>query len=342
MIVVEWDLKTGWEDPHLRAYEPLPMIPASNVLQYATTCYEGLKLYRGYDGKLRMFRPELNAQRMARSAVRISLPSFEPAQWLKLLDYICGLDGARWLPKDEPGTFLYLRPFLMGTDPCIVMGPPQQAALVFFIQLMPIQHDVPGGMKLLASSADSIRAWPGGFGNAKLGANYGPTLKQGKEAKARGFAQVLWLFPGKDGQSYITEAGAANFFVLWKTREGRLQMITAPLDSEMVLEGVTRRSLMDVARERLPDIEVVERDFTIQELEQAVDEKRIVEAFVAGTAYFVSAVSGIENNGKYIEIPMAEKVGGTYALKLRGWISDIMYGRVEHEWGHVVEEGRRA
>jgi branched-chain amino acid aminotransferase len=145
--------------------------------------------------------------------------------------------------------------------------------------------DQPKGLKLLASQ-NGVRAWPGGFGYAKLGANYGPSLMANQEARARGYDQVLWLLNGM-----VTEAGASNFFVLWKSKEGKLQLVTAPLGDKIILDGVTRRSILQLARERLVNgigslgpVEIVERQFTMNDIVEAVKVGRMVEAFVAGTA----------------------------------------------------------
>jgi branched-chain amino acid aminotransferase len=143
----------------------------------------------------------------------------------------------------------------------------------------------PQGLKLLAST-DGVRAWPGGFGFAKVGANYGPSLMANGEARARGYDQVLWLLNGQ-----VTEAGASNFFVMWKSREGKTQLVTAPLGDKIILDGVTRRSILQLTRERLSHgrtgldpVEIVERQFTMEDVVQAVNEGRILEAFAAGTA----------------------------------------------------------
>ena len=149
------------------------------------------------------------------------------------------------------------------------------------------------GLKLLASYEDSIRAWPGGYGYAKLGANYGPSLDAHGKALRMGFNQVLWLF-GPDRQ--VTEAGASNFFIIWENKEtGKRELVTAPLENQLILPGVTRRSVLELVRTRLSQtvgdrgpLDVVERSFTIGEVEQASKEGRIVEAFVSGTAVSVS------------------------------------------------------
>ena len=209
---------------------------------------------------------------------------------------------------------------------------------MIFFTLMPCLYESTAGLKLLASAEATVRAWPGGFGHAKLGANYGPTLKAQGEARARGFSQILWLLPRGDGQLDVTEAGASNFFVVWRTSDGRVELVTAPLDGKLILEGVTRRSLLELARERLHEVEVVERVFDITEVIAAAAEGRLLEAFTAGTAFFLSPVCEIEFRGQSLEIPVTSEGGAKYAMMLRGWLSDIMYGKEEHEWGYVIEE----
>jgi branched-chain amino acid aminotransferase len=143
----------------------------------------------------------------------------------------------------------------------------------------------PRGMKLLAST-DGVRAWPGGVGFATVGANYGPSLMANGEARARGYDQVLWLLNGR-----VTEAGASNFFVVWKSKEGKTQLVTAPLGDKIILDGVTRRSILQLVHERLSQrnngldcVEIVERHFTMEDVVEAVNENRMLEAFAAGTA----------------------------------------------------------
>jgi branched-chain amino acid aminotransferase len=201
-----------------------------------------------------------------------------------------------WLPKDQPGRFLYLRPTLIGSGMQLGVQAPKEALLFIIAVPWPDPStrikSVPGepsGLKLLASDPDTIRAWPGGFGYAKLGANYGPSLAAHGKAQAQGFDQVLWLF-GADRQ--VTEAGASNFFIVWENAEtGKRELVTAPLENQLILPGVTRRSVLQLARERLCQgnsdlgaVEVVEKTFTISDVETAWKEGRIVEAFVCGTA----------------------------------------------------------
>ena len=310
MITCSWTSTGGWEAPRLEPYGPLTLMPTASVLHYATTCFEGMKLYRGHDSRLRLFRPDRNCRRMLGSAVRIALPTFDPRELQKLLEALIRVDGARWLPRSRPGSFLYLRPTMIANAAALGVQKPAGALLYIIACCFPsldeprrTSEPVPAslgnghtvlpptlepGMKLLASKDDMVRAWPGGFGYAKVGANYGPSLMAQGEARARGFDQILWLL-GPDCE--VTEAGASNFFVVWQTRLGRMQLVTAPLGDKVILDGVTRRSVLDLAAERLNTgreglrpLEIEERKFTISEVQEAIDEGRLIEAFVAGTA----------------------------------------------------------
>lgn len=362
MVTAKWTSEKGWEAPELKPYGPFSIMPTASVLHYATECFEGLKLYRGYDGRLRLFRVHKNCERMKRSVARIALPDFDPKELEKMIIALCAQDGAKWLPQNRKGSFLYIRPTMISTDEALGVQRPKEALLYVIIACFPDmsvslatpappalsgeangaskQHS--SGLKLLASNEDSIRAWPGGFGYAKLGANYGPSLVAQGEARSRGFDQVLWLF---GSECSVTEAGASNFFVVWRNKEtGKTELVTAPLTERIILEGVTRASILDLARSRLASkqgsleaVEVVERKFTMDDLLEASQEGRLIEAFAAGTAFFVAPVGLIHFRGKDIEVPM-EGGSGDYAKTLKGWLSGIMYGKEDHEWGVVVDE----
>ncbi|CEJ80568.1 Putative Branched-chain-amino-acid aminotransferase [[Torrubiella] hemipterigena] len=338
MVIANWSAATGWAAPELKPYGPLSLMPTASCLHYATECFEGLKVYRGYDGKLRIFRPDRNAERFRMSASRISLPVFPPAELTKLIIALLEVDGPKWLPADKPGAYLYLRPTLIGTQSQLGVQSPKEAMLYIIVTFMPRLDAPPGGMRLHTSPEDMVRAWVGGFGYAKVGANYGPSLMATSEARARGYHQILWLY-GPQGE--CTEAGASNFFVLWKRKDGKTELITAPLDDKLILDGVTRRSVLDIAREKLSDeIEITERKYTIDEVVEADAEGRIIESFAAGTAYFICAISAIHHRGKDINIPMGpDGKAGEITSKIKGWVGDIMYGNTpDHPWAIVINE----
>lgn len=363
MITALWTAESGWAAPELKPYGPLSIMPSASVLHYATECFEGLKLYRGYDGRLRLFRVERNCERMRKSASRIALPDFEPRELEKMIRLLCERDGAKWLPKERAGHFLYVRPTFIATDAALGVQRPKEALLYVILSCFPdmskslatpappalsghangTSTPKPSGLKLLASDEDTIRAWPGGFGYAKVGANYGPSLVAQGEARARGFDQVLWLF---GQESYVTEAGASNFFVVWRNAQsGRLELVTAPLEERIILEGVTRASVLQLAKERLAKsfdgieaVDVVERRFMMSDITSAYQEGRLLEAFAAGTAFFIAPVEKIHFRGKDIHVPMEGGESGIYAKMVKKWLVDIMYGNEEHGWGVVLNE----
>lgn len=342
MVTCTWRAGSGWEAPALRAYGPLSLMPTASVLHYATECFEGMKAYRGEDGKLRLFRPDLNSKRFLVSSARIALPTFDPKELQTLIEALMEVDGAKFLPKDQPGKFLYLRPTMIGTQAELGVQSPKEAMLFIIATYMP-DLGSPTGMKLLASQNDTVRAWPGGFGFAKVGANYGPSLPANAEARAKGFDQILWLF---GEEAFVTEAGASNFFVVIRNKETeKVQIITAPLGDKIILDGVTRRSVLALARERLAksggeleEVEVVERQFTMPEIVEASNDGRLVEAFACGTAFFVVPVSKIHFRGTDVDVPMAQGNTGDYTKALKGWLKGIMYGEEKHEWAVVINE----
>ncbi|RKF59225.1 Branched-chain-amino-acid aminotransferase [Erysiphe neolycopersici] len=353
MIIATWNLKTGWADPELKPYSNFSISPTASCLHYATQCFEGLKMYRGYDGALRLFRPNLNCERLLISSSRISLPKFDPKEIEKLIIALAAFDGPKWLPKSRPGSCLYLRPCMMGTDAGLGVATPKEVTFFIIATFMP-PVAFPHGLRLLADEK-VVRAWPGGFGYAKLGANYGPGLMATLEAKKKGLHQVLWLFDG-----IVTEAGASNFFVVWKhPRTSKLQLITAPFgEQKLILDGVTRRSILQLARERLSSpslyrnnnykdldsqhvfepLEIVERNFSIDELTQAINENRVLEAFSSGTAYFVSPVHIIHYKNQDYQIPEAINKGESYCELFKTWLMNIMYGKEAHEWAVIIDE----
>ncbi|KAL1870756.1 hypothetical protein Daus18300_005076 [Diaporthe australafricana] len=335
MILVKWTIANGWSNPELKPYGPLNLWPTSSCLHYATQCFEGMKVYRGHDRKLRFFRPERNVARFRISAERISLPTFEPAELLKLVQDLVSVDGPKWLPSSRPGSFMYLRPTLIGTQPQLGIQTPKEALLYVLMSFMPRLDTIPGGMRLETSPDDMVRAWTGGFGYAKVGANYGPSVKALQATQNRGYHQVLWLY-GPQGE--CTEAGGSNFFVVWERQDGKTELITAPLDDKIILDGITRRSCLDLARQKLgDDLVVTERRYNIEELIDANDQGRLLEVFCCGTAYSMSPISQIVHRGHKIDIPTgALDKGGKVTCQLKEWLEEIMYGKADHEWATVV------
>lgn len=165
-ITAKWSDTHGWEAPELKPYGHIDLYPTSSCLHYATECFEGLKAYRGYDGSVRLFRPTRNTARMLMSSTRIALPSFPPSALEELIKTLIAHDAPKWLP--EPGKFLYIRPTMIGTGSALGIQKPREAMLFILAAQFPVLYEKP--MKLFASREGTIRAWPGGFGYAKVGA----------------------------------------------------------------------------------------------------------------------------------------------------------------------------
>ncbi|XMA10203.1 hypothetical protein WAI453_002994 [Rhynchosporium graminicola] len=334
MLSLEWTTSTGWLPPKITPYQNLSLDPASCVFHYAFECFEGMKAYKDCQNQVRLFRPQNNMARMNRSSARIALPTFDPAAMIELISKFAQLEE-RFIPAQK-GYSLYLRPTMIGTQRTLGVGPPGSALL--YVIASPVGPYYPTGFKAISLEATdyAVRAWPGGVGDKKLGANYAPCILPQMEAASRGFHQNLWLF-GKE--EYVTEVGTMNMFVVLVNKAtGKKELVTAPLDGT-ILEGVTRDSVLSLAKEKLvPEgWEVVERKYTMPELAEAASEGRLLEAFGAGTAAIVSPVRNISWRGNLVDCGLKqEEEAGEIALKMKEWIERRQYGDEEHEWSYVV------
>ncbi|KAI9765270.1 MAG: Mitochondrial branched-chain amino acid (BCAA) aminotransferase [Geoglossum simile] len=334
MLSLEWNASWGWLAPYITPYQNLSLDPATCVFHYAFECFEGMKAYKDRDGQIRLFRPDMNMARLNKSAARIALPTFEGTALIELISKFVSLEE-RFIPSAR-GYSLYLRPTLIGTQRTLGVGPPGSALL--FVIASPVGPYYPTGFKAVSLEATdyAVRAWPGGVGDKKLGANYAPGIVPQLEAAKRGFQQNLWLF-GEEG--YVTEVGTMNFFAAIKDKEtGQKELVTAPLDGT-ILEGVTRDSILALAREKLaPEGWVIsERKFTVADLAIAADEGRLLEAFGAGTAAVVSPVRRISWNGRIVDCGLKEREeAGEIALRMKDWIEGRQYGEEQHEWSYIV------
>ena len=220
---------------------------------------------------------------------------------------------------------------MIGTQRTLGIGPPGSALL--YVIASPVGPYYPTGFKAVSLEATdyAVRAWPGGVGDKKLGANYAPCILPQMQAAARGFHQNLWLF-GEDEK--VTEVGTMNFFAVLRDGNGNKELVTAPLDGT-ILDGVTRDSVLTLARERLvPEgWTVSERYVTMGELFSAREEGRLVECFGAGTAAVVSPVRKISWRGMLVDCGLEDgKEAGETAARMKDWIEGIQYGEEEHAW----------
>ncbi|KAI5959500.1 uncharacterized protein KGF55_005328 [Candida pseudojiufengensis] len=334
MLEIEWDSKNGWGIPKISPYHNLSLDPATCVFHYAFELFEGMKAYKDKEGNIRTFRGEKNMIRMNKSAKRIALPEFNGDELQKLIDKLLILDH-EFIPEGA-GYSLYLRPTLIGTSSGLGVGTPDKALL--FVIASPVGPYYKNGFKPVSLEATdyAVRAWPGGVGDKKLGANYAPCILPQKEAASKGFDQNLWLF-GDEG--YITEVGTMNVFFVIKNKDGKKELITAPLDGT-ILEGVTRESILELSRERLDPKEwiISERKFTIHDVKKAAEEGNLIEAFGAGTAAVVSPIKNIGFKNQDIPVPVKLGNSGELTSQVAEWIREIQYGEKEFKnWSRVAK-----
>ena len=293
-----------------------------------------MKAYKNSEGQVRLFRPDKNMARFNKSSARIALPTFSGAALIELISKFCAMEE-RFVPAGK-GYSLYLRPTMIGTQRTLGVGPPGSALL--FLIASPVGPYYPTGFKAVSLEATdyAVRAWPGGVGNMKLGANYAPCIVPQLQAAKRGFHQNLWLFGEEE---YVTEVGTMNLFAAIRDKEtGKKVLMTAPLDGT-ILEGVIRDSVLDLARERLAPEgwEVQERKFTMKELADAADEGRMLEIFGTGTAAVVSPVRRIGWKGRLVECGLSEdQEVGEITKRMKDWIEGIQCGDEEHPWSIKV------
>jgi branched-chain amino acid aminotransferase len=350
MLYMDFTPERGWSPPQIKPYGPLSLDPACSCFQYCPSVFEGMKAYLGPDGIPRLFRPQLNMERMARSAERVALPPFDADALLILIKRLVAIE-ARWIPRAR-GCSLYIRPTLIGTRPSLGVSASTHAALyVILSPTGPYIRDPNGkGLSLLAMS-DQIRAWPGGTGGFKLGLNYAAGFPAQRVAAALGYQQMLWVL----GET-VAEAGAMNVFAVFERPDGELEVVTPPLDGT-ILPGVTRASVLALlshrphtaALPRLPPnvrVRTAERELTLSELFAASAAGTLREVFCVGTAAVVIPAARIgwrrprpgasaDTEAEVVDFALPP-AGGPESLAQALWerLVDIQEGRVEWEgWG---------
>ncbi|XP_074427602.1 branched-chain-amino-acid aminotransferase, mitochondrial isoform X4 [Larus michahellis] len=265
----------------------------------------------------------------ATSALHYGVQAFDEGELLECIRALVRLEQ-EWVPPG-PGTSLYIRPTFIGTEPSLGVAPPGRALL--FVILCPVGPYFPGGhfspVGLLADPSH-VRAWPGGAGNCKLGGNYGPTIALQRAAQARGCQQVLWLH---GPQQLLTEVGTMNLFIFWHNQDGELELVTPPLDG-LILPGVTRQSLLELARE-WGEFGVREGPLPMESVLGALAQGRLREMFGSGTACVVCPVGGLLYREQWHPVPTMEH-GPELAQRFLRALSDIQYGRVPSKWAQPL------
>lgn len=314
MFICEYE-DGKWQQPKIIPYQNISLDPAAKIFHYGQSVFEGLKAYKDTAGNVWLFRPDENQRRINISSKRLAIPEFPEEYFMEGLKALLKLDKA-WVPTTE-GSSLYVRPFAFASGNGFHASPSDK--YTFVIALSPSGPYFSGKVKVLIEEHYS-RAANGGVGYAKAGGNYAGQFYPTKLAAEKGYQQVIWT--DDTTHEYIEEAGAMNVFV----RIGDT-LITSPV-SERILDGVTRKSIIEIAKDEGIPVEV--RKVTVKELIEASKQGTLKEMFGAGTAAVVSPIAAFGYKGTDYTLPELEK---PYATLLKKRITDIQYNRAEDKFG---------
>ena len=310
----------AWDDGVLTEDDQITITECAGALQYAQTCFEGLKAYTTEDGRTVVFRPDLNAQRMADSAARLEMPVFPVERFIDAVKQVVKANEA-WVPPYGSGATLYLRPYMFGSSAVIGVKPAQEYQ--FRIFATPVGPYFKGGVKpLTLCVSDFDRAAPNGTGHIKAGLNYAMSLHAIVTAHNNGYDENL--YPDSATRTKVEETGGANFIFITKDNK-----VVTP-KSSTILPSITRRSLMYVAKEYL-GLEVEEREVYLSEL------KDMAECGLCGTAAVISPVGKIVDHGKEICLPAGMTEMGPTTKKLYDTLTGIQMGKIEAPKGWIYE-----
>lgn len=310
----------AWDDGALTEDPTITLTECAGVLQYAQTCFEGLKAYTTEDGRTVCFRPDLNASRMSDSCKRLEMPVFPEDKFVEAVKAVVKANEA-YVPPYGSGATLYIRPYMFGSSAVIGVKPAEEYQ--FRIFCTPVGPYFKGGAKpITIRVCDYDRAAPHGTGHIKAGLNYAMSLYQIVDAHEQGYDENMYLDAAT--RTYVEETGGANFIFI--TKDGKL--VTPKSDS--ILPSITRRSLMVVAEKYL-GMEVEHRPVRFDEIGD------FAECGLCGTAAVISPVGKIVDHGKEICFPSGMEDMGPVTRKLYDTLTGIQMGRIEAPEGWIVE-----
>ena len=314
------DFKDGaWEKPIIKAYEPFLIDPSSKVFHYGQAIFEGMKAYKDEQDAVWMFRPDENLKRFNKSATRMAMPEVPEQIFMEGLKILLDIER-NWVKKGL-GNTLYIRPFMIATGHGVIAQPSNEYR--FMIILSPAKSYYSGDVKVIIAEHYS-RAANGGIGAAKAAGNYSAQFYPTKLANEKGFQQIIWTDDAT--HTKLEEAGTMNvFFRINDT------LFTAPT-SERILDGITRKSIIDLAKRENINIEV--RSVLVQELIDAANNGTLKEIFGAGTAAVISPISCFAYQNKEYQLP---KLEDSFATQLKEKLTQIQYKLAEDTFGWTVK-----
>ncbi|MEU5342345.1 branched-chain amino acid aminotransferase [Streptomyces sp. NPDC020766] len=329
MVTIKWTEGRGWHDGQLTPYGPLSLDPATNVLHYAQEIFEGLKAYRQPDGSVATFRPDRNALRFQSSARRLAMPELPVETFIEACDALVQQDKA-WVPAHGGEESLYLRPFMIASEVGLGVKPANE--YLFLVIASPAGAYFPGGVKPVSIwlSEDRVRAVPGGMGDAKTGGNYAASLLAQAEAASKGCDQVCYLDAVE--HKWVEELGGMNLYFVYGAASNSKPVIVTPTLTGSILEGVTRDSLLSVARDL--GYESEEARVSIDQWQRDAENGTLTEVFACGTAAVITPVGTVKRSSTEWQQSGGEP--GEVTIKLRQALLDIQRGvtKDQHGWMH--------
>jgi len=323
MFVMDYTEGKGWHDPRIVPYGPITLDPSCMVFHYGQAVFEGLKAYKAADGRILLFRPQKNMERINISNDRLCIPPIDVDFAVEACKTLVNLEKD-WIPEAE-GTSLYIRPFIIATDPFLGVRP--SLTYQFYIILSPVGAYYKEGINPVKIYVESnyVRAVKGGIGFAKTPGNYAASLKAQMDAKNIGYTQVLWL----DGveKKYIEEVGTMNVFFVIND-----EVVTPSLEGS-ILAGITRASTIELLKAE--GIKATERKISIEEVYEAHAAGTLKEAFGTGTAAVISPIGELNWNNNKIAINDGKI--GEISKKVYDTITGIQSGKLKDTFGWIVE-----
>lgn len=330
MVTIRWSAERGWHDAKLHPYRSVELDPATTALHYSQTIFEGFKAYSQRDGGVKVFRPDANARRFARSATRMAMPALPEELFLEAADLLLQADS-EWMPTAREHT-MYMRPFMVATEVGLGVRPSEEYS--FMLLASPSAAYFPRGIKPVTVwlSEDYVRASPGGTGDAKTGGNYAASLIGKKQAQAEGCDEVVWLDAVE--RRYVEEMGGMNLMFVYGTPETADITLVTPELTGTLLEGITRDSLLALGREL--GYKVEERRITTDEWRRDAADGRMTEAFACGTAAVITPVGEVRSRiGSFL---VGDGQPGPVTTRLRQELLDVQHGVAAdtHGWMRTV------
>jgi len=315
ILVMEYKGGT-WHQPEIKPFESFNLHPATSALHYGQSIFEGMKANKTSQGDVLIFRPEINESRFAESCSRMCMPVLPEGMFTELIRRVVELDR-NWIPNRE-GYSLYIRPFMFATDDFIGIKPSETYKFVIFTCPVGAYYTQPVNVKI---EEYYTRAAEGGVGRAKTAGNYAASLYPAKLAQEQGFHQLIWT-DAKE-HKYIEESGTMNIVF-----EIGGKLITPSEDSDTILRGVTKRSVVEIAKSW--GVEVEERKVTVEEIIEGLRNGTVTDAFGAGTAATIAHIAKIGFRDEIFELPPVEQ--RELSNKIKDYLNDLKTGKVEDEF----------